>query len=65
MSEIKNNNSKDIQRLIGKLKSELEYSDVNEIFSEGLDVFIERFLAKINHIADEFSNTFLIPLAAA
>jgi uncharacterized alpha-E superfamily protein len=64
-SEVKNQNSKEIERLIGKLKAELEYSNVDEIFEEGLDQFIERFLQKINHIADIFSNHYLIPLAVA
>ena len=65
MPEIKNSNSKNIEKLIGKLKSDLEYSDIDEIFNQGLDKFLKVFLEKINRIADQFSNTYLIPLAVA
>lgn len=61
---LKNNKSKEIERLIGKLKSELDYSTIDDIHTEGLDQFIQRFLEKINHIADEFSSIYLIPLSA-
>ena len=61
---LKNNKSKEIERLIGKLKSEFDYSTIDDIYTEGLDQFIQRFLEKINHIADEFSSIFLIPLSA-
>ena len=61
---LKNNKSKEIERLIGKLKSELDYSNIEDINSEGLDQFIQRYLEKINHIADEFSSAYLIPLSA-
>ena len=30
-----------------------------------LDEFIQEFLERINHIADEFSNHYLIPLAVS
>jgi len=54
-----------MMRLIGKLKSDLDFSNIDEVFEIGLDEFIKVFLEKINHIADEFSNTYLIPLAIA
>jgi len=60
---LKNTKSKEIERLIGKLKSELDYSTMQDIQAEGLDQFIQNFLEKINHIADEFSSNYLIPLS--
>jgi uncharacterized alpha-E superfamily protein len=63
ISEVKSQQSKDIERLLGKLKASLDYSDIDEVFSQGLEEFIEEFLERINHIADEFSNAYLIPLA--
>ncbi len=63
ISEVKNHQSKEIERLLGKLKASLEYSDIDEVFEQGLEEFIETFLERINHIADEFSNASLIPLA--
>ena len=65
IAEMKNQQSKEIDRLLGKLKASLDYSDIGEVFSQGLEEFIEEFLERINHIADEFSNAYLIPLAVA
>jgi uncharacterized alpha-E superfamily protein len=64
ISEVKNQQSKDIERLLGKLKASLDYSDIDEVFEQGLEEFIETFLERINHIANEFSSAYLIPLAA-
>jgi uncharacterized alpha-E superfamily protein len=65
VSEVKNQQSKEIERLLGKLKATLDYSDIDEVFEQGLEEFIENFLERINHIADEFSSAYLIPLAVA
>ncbi len=65
ISEVKNQQSKEIERLLGKLKASLDYSDIDEVFAQGLEEFIESFLERINHIADEFSSAYLIPLAVA
>jgi uncharacterized alpha-E superfamily protein len=65
LGDLKAHQSKDIEHLVSKLKSELDYSDVDDVFSEGLDNFIQRFLERINHIADEFSNSYLIPLSVS
>jgi uncharacterized alpha-E superfamily protein len=43
----------------------MDYSDIDEVFEQGLEEYIESFLERINHIADEFSNAYLIPLAVA
>jgi uncharacterized alpha-E superfamily protein len=63
--EIKNQQSKEIERLLGKLKASLDYSDIDEVFEQGLEGFIDTFLERINHIADEFSSAYLIPLTVA
>lgn len=65
ISEVKNQQSKEIESLLGKLKAHMDYSDIDEVFSQGLEEFIDEFLERINFIADEFSNTYLIPLAVA
>jgi uncharacterized alpha-E superfamily protein len=64
ISEVKNQQSKEIDRLLGKLKASLDYSDIDEVFEQGLEEFIKVFLERINHIANEFSSAYLIPLAA-
>jgi uncharacterized alpha-E superfamily protein len=63
ISEVKNQQSRKIERLLGKLKASLDYSDIDEVFEQGLEEFIEVFLERINYIADEFSSAYLIPLA--
>jgi len=65
ISEMKNQQSKEIERLLGKLKASLDYSDIDEVFEQGLEEFIEAFLERINHVADEISSAYLIPLAVA
>ena len=65
ISEVKNQQSKEIERLLGKLKANLDYSDIDEVFEQGLEEFIESFLERVNHVADEFSTAYLIPLAVA
>ena len=62
ISEVQNQQSKEIERLLGKLKASLDYSDIDEVFEQGLEEFIETFLERVNHIADEFSSAYLIPL---
>jgi uncharacterized alpha-E superfamily protein len=46
------------ERKIGKLRSELEFIDVQEIFDFGLHPYIDRFQVKNNEIASEVYYTF-------
>lgn len=62
---LNNPQSKEMERLVGKLKAELDYSNIDDINQQGLDAFIQNFLERINHIADEFSQHYLIPIAVA
>lgn len=62
LQQIKNKNSYPIERLVGKLKADLEFSNIEEVFQDGLENFTKKFLERINHIANVFSNTYLIPL---
>ena len=65
MAQIKNHQSKEVERLLGKLQASLDYADIDEVFEMGLDEYIEVFLERINKIGDAFSKTYLIPLAVA
>ena len=47
LGEIRNQNSKEIERLIGKLQADLDYSDINEVFNIGLEEFTKQFLKRI------------------
>lgn len=65
LGEVRNQHSKEIERLIGKLQADLDYSNIDEVFTLGLEEFTKQFLKRINYIGDEFSNAYLIPLAVA
>lgn len=65
MMQVKNQQAKDIERLLGKLQASLDYADIDEVFEIGLEEYIRIFLERINHIGDAFSKTYLIPLAVA
>ena len=65
MAQIKNQQGKEVERLLGKLQASLDYADIDEVFEMGLDEYIQMFLERINRIGDVFSKTYLIPLAVA
>lgn len=65
MAQIKNQQGKEVERLLGKLQASLDYADIDEVFEMGLDEYIQVFLERINRIGDVFSKTYLIPLAVA
>ncbi len=46
------------ERKIGKLRSELEFIDINEVFSFGLHEYIDGFQLKNNEVAEEIYKTF-------
>ncbi|MBC7922136.1 MAG: alpha-E domain-containing protein, partial [Ferruginibacter sp.] len=47
------------ERKMGKLRSELEFLDVKEIFAFGLHQYIDAFQVKNNEVAAEVFQTFL------
>lgn len=65
LKELKAHPSRDVEFLVQKLKSELDRTELNDVFTQGLDTFIQNFLEKINQIAEEFSNSYLIPLTVS
>lgn len=49
------------QRQAGKLRSELEFGDINEIMTTGLHTWLTRFLEQVNELGGRISSDFLVP----
>ncbi|MDZ4818438.1 MAG: alpha-E domain-containing protein [Planctomycetota bacterium] len=49
------------EQKLGRLRSELDYADINEIIEGGLHEFIDRFQTKINAVGEAVAETFLTP----
>jgi uncharacterized alpha-E superfamily protein len=50
--------SNSAEKKLGILKSQLEYTDIDEIFSIGLHEFIDNFQKKLNEVSDAIFDTF-------
>ena len=46
------------EKEIGKLRSELDYTDVNDIFDFGLHEYLDQFQLKLNHVGAAVAETF-------
>lgn len=50
--------SNSAERQLGLLKSQLEYADINEIFSSGLHEYLDNFQAKLNIVSSAVYDSF-------
>ncbi|MGE0376646.1 MAG: alpha-E domain-containing protein [Planctomycetaceae bacterium] len=48
------------EQLLGRLRSELDYMRIEEIFQRGMHQFIDDLQSRINHIGDAISETFFV-----
>jgi len=55
------NQGGDTFRRAGKLRSELQYGDIEEILATGLHAFLTQFLDRVNDLGGRISRDFLIP----
>jgi uncharacterized alpha-E superfamily protein len=46
------------EQLLGRLRSELDYTNIEEIFAKGLHEFIDQFQEKVNGVGQAISETF-------
>ncbi len=46
------------EKRLGKLRAELDYTDVNDIFARGLHEFLQNLQDRINHVGDGIQETF-------
>ncbi len=52
--------SRECHRMVGKLYSQLRFSNSDEIFANGLHEFLSGFIASNNRLANQISNDYLI-----
>jgi len=64
LAEVRNGVSADTERLAGRLRAALQFSNIDDILEAGLHETLTRFLADINQLGDRVSRDFLVPLAA-
>lgn len=50
--------SNNAEKQLGILKSQLEYADINDIFTEGLHEYLDSFQARLNESSSAIYNTF-------
>lgn len=50
--------SNDAEKKLGRLRSKLEYQDINEISQEGIHEYLDRFQNSLNEVASEIYETF-------
>lgn len=49
------------EQALGRLRADLSYARIDEIFQTGLHEFIDRFQKKLNEVGDAISETFFTP----
>ena len=64
LAEVRNDVSADTERLAGRLRAALQFSNIDDILEAGLHETLTRFLADINQLGNRVSRDFLVPLAA-
>ena len=50
--------SNEAEKQLGKLKSELEFVDINDIFADGLHEYLDEFQQRLNGVSISFYNSF-------
>jgi uncharacterized alpha-E superfamily protein len=50
--------SNEVEKKLGKLRSELEFADINEVFESGLHEYLDEFQRRLNDISTSFYNSF-------
>ena len=61
---IANQQSSETLRRAGRLRSDLQYSRIDEILATGLHAYLTEFLDRVNDIGVGISRDFLVPMAA-
>ncbi len=61
---VANQQSGETQRRAGRLRADLEYGRIDEIFATGLHAYLTQFLERVNTIGVGISRDFLVPVEA-
>ncbi|HTH61364.1 MAG TPA: alpha-E domain-containing protein [Paraburkholderia sp.] len=52
--------SREVERMAGKLRAELLYSDLRQIFSTGVHTFLTQFLRRVYELGNQVASTYLM-----
>ena len=52
------------EQKLGRLRSELDYSRIDDIIEQGLHEFIDQFQVRLNEVGEAIHETFFAPQAA-
>ena len=61
LAMVTNDGSSETQRRAGKLRSDLQYTRIEEILANGLHAFLTQFLDRVNELGTHLSREFLVP----
>lgn len=64
LDQVRNDLSRDTERLAGKLHAELQFGRIDDILQAGLHDTLTEFLQRIYELGNRISRDFLVPLAA-
>lgn len=62
LEHVRNSYSADTERRAGKLRSELVYSQIDDILQMGLHAYLTNFLERVGDLGNRISRDFLVPL---
>ena len=64
LRSVANEHSADTLRLAGRLRADLQYGRIDEIFATGLHAYLTQFLERVYALGAGISRDFLVPVAA-
>jgi uncharacterized alpha-E superfamily protein len=61
LNVVANEHSRETLRFAGKLRADMQYSQIDEILGSGLHAFLTQFLDRVNELGGRISQDFLVP----
>ena len=60
LAMLRTGTSREVERTAGKLRAELLYADLRQIFSMGVHTFLTQFLARVYELGNQVARTYLM-----
>lgn len=60
LSLLRTDGSREVERMAGKLRADLLYTDLRQIFSVGVHTFLTQFLARVYELGNQVARTYLM-----
>ncbi|HKR45357.1 alpha-E domain-containing protein [Paraburkholderia sp. EG287A] len=60
LAMLRTDSSREVERTAGKLRAELLYADLRQIFSLGVHTFLTQFLARVYELGNQVARTYLM-----